>query len=91
MPRGEKKVFECVLCADGHSAHSACAGKYFIESGVCIDCYKAMQKKPASISCFGKLPVGKSFGFSSSNPVCSSICPDRTACALFVDKLKSHS
>ena len=89
MPRGEKKIFECVICSDTFSMHSLSAGEYFVQSGVCKDCYEKMQKKPASVSCFGKLPNGRMFGYTSSNPVCSTICPDRGACLVFISKLKN--
>lgn len=90
MPKGQKKILQCLLCSEGYSKPAVFAGKYFIDSGICIECYKKMQNQPASISCFGKLPKGRDFGYSSKHPVCSSICLDRIACATFISKIK-HS
>lgn len=88
MPRGEKTIAECLLCRNRFSRHSIDTGGYFVVSGICLDCYKKMQAQPATVSCFGKLPTLKTFGYIPDNLACQSICPDRLACARFVSKLK---
>ena len=88
MPKGEKKLFECLLCFNRYSRHSFDTGGFYVSSGVCADCYKKMQKQPIEISCFGKLPVLKKHGYDADNIACSTICPDRQACAHFVSKLQ---
>ena len=86
--KGEKKLVECLLCLEKHSKRSILKGGYHIDSGICDDCYKKMQRQSQSVSCFGKLPTKKLHGYNAKNIVCATICPDRIACAQYVLKLK---
>lgn len=88
MPKGEKKLVECLLCNERYSKHSIIEGGFYLESGVCKSCYNKMQLQSQTLSCFGKLPSKKLHGYNSENIVCSSICPDRVACAQYISKLK---
>lgn len=84
MPRGYAKLFECLLCTDKFSLTDADKGRYFIETAICRDCYEKMQRSSAEVSCFGKMPTTKTFGYSRKHVVCRMLCPDKNICSQFV-------
>jgi len=80
MPGFDPSV-ECILCRRSFTEVDILGYRYFIESGICEQCYKKMQALPASISCFGK--NGK-HGYDPISRECKQLCPDRKVCPMFL-------
>lgn len=80
-------IFECLLCPAKYSLRDAEKGRYFIETRVCLKCYRKGQVADRKVWCFGKKQKKNRKGYSVKNIVCSAICPDRNICKQFV-KLK---
>jgi hypothetical protein len=66
-------------------------GRYWIETGICKDCYFRLQRSSVEISCFGKAPTTKTFGYDRKHIACNLLCPDKTVCPQFVKISKKEN
>lgn len=83
------KVLRCVLCPATYSVEDVEKGLYFPSTGICYACYKRGQHAPYYEWCFGKPDVTSGvgiarYGYNENVPECSSECPDRHICKVFV-------
>jgi len=78
----DKKLLWCLLCSQKFSVEDVQAGKYVIETGICMGCYKDLQK--SITTCFGKTTTGKRWGYDEETVECSRFCPDKEVCRSFV-------
>ena len=90
-------LLECLLCGCLHSRADIVAGRYWIETLVCSECYAKMQQKPHQLSCFGK-PTWANFnslkpllGYSPKSRECKQMCPDRHVCAHIIQGKKEET
>jgi hypothetical protein len=81
-------LLECLLCRDRFTSDAVQKREYYLETQVCHKCYLKLQKTSSGISCFGKLPKGRSPGYSTGNPACTALCADRKVCASFIKRIK---
>ncbi len=83
---GGRGLVPCLLCNRKYTQEELHSGELDLTSFVCMSCYRELQAKPITISCFGKHTIieedgTKQEGYDPETPECSSWCPDRKTCA----------
>src|SRR5437016_2479291 len=71
-------LLECITCDETYTEVDVENFRYFPSTGVCYNCYRAMQKAPITISCFGK-------EYDALANECRELCPDRKQCPSFAN------
>lgn len=72
-------ILECITCDELYTEIDVENFRFFPSTGVCYNCYRAMQKADTSISCFGKQ-------YDALANECRELCPDRKLCPSFANK-----
>lgn len=79
------RLLQCTECGGRFSINAIRENRFYVDSMTCGACYRAMQKSPPEVSCFGK-PKGPTEGYSEADMECTMHCRDRVACKRFSDK-----
>lgn len=79
------KLTPCILCSTRFSVNDALHNIFFFETMVCHACYAAMQARPASECCFGKLEQ-----YNQETKDCGERCVDRDICPQFINGSALH-
>lgn len=78
------RLLQCTECGGKFSIAAIRENRFYVDSMTCGACYRAMQKSPPVVSCFGKPKSPESEGYSASDVECSMHCRDRAVCKRFI-------